>query len=308
MASANGKVILLGEHAVVYGVPALVVGIDRGATARVLPEEPAQLRINGARAPGTEPIEAFAALRRSLGVGESCVDAQLELPPGAGLGASAALGVAIARALVDDAGFGDASERVLSAADAWEKVFHGTPSGIDTTAAFYGGCFKFRRGHAPEFLSLERPLSLAIANTGPAASTKSMVEGVSRLRQRKPELVDKALEGIHSLVQNAALCLNADDRSGLGKLMDYNQMLLSGLFVSTPEIEQACSVAREAGAFGAKLTGAGGGGSVVALADDPQAIVQAWQRAGISGFVVTGTGHTTAGGPSIRETTPGRSK
>jgi mevalonate kinase len=94
------------------------------------------------------------------------------------------------------------------------------------------------------------------------------------------------LEGIHSLVHNAALCLLAGDLQGLGKLMDYNQMLLSGWFLSTPEIENACYAAREAGAWGAKLTGAGGGGAVIALAEDPDKIVAAWHRRGISGFVV----------------------
>src|SRR5690606_27105925 len=153
-----------------------------------------------------------------------------------------------------------------------EAVFHGNPSGIDTSAALYGRCFRFRRGHEPEFIPLKRPLHLAIGVAGPSASTRSMVESVARLRHRKPELVDKSLEGIRSLVNNATLCLEVGDLEGLGKLMDYNQMLLSGLFLSTPEIETACRIAREHGALGAKLTGAGGGGAVIALADQPERI------------------------------------
>ena len=98
------------------------------------------------------------------------------------------------------------------------------------------------------------------------------------------------MAGVHSLVENAALCLTAGDLSGLGKLMDYNQMLLAGLFLSTPEIETACHLAREAGALGAKLTGAGGGGAVIAVADDPDTIVDAWAQQGITGFV-TGSQH-----------------
>src|SRR5690606_3315749 len=112
---------------------------------------------------------------------------------------------------------------------------------------------------------------------GPSARTKTMVESVANLRRRRSELVDKSLEAIHSLVENAALCLKAGDLVGLGKLMDYNQMLLSGLFLSTSEIEDACRIARDEGALGAKLTGAGGGGSVIALAEDPDAIVAGWQ-------------------------------
>ncbi len=300
---AHGKVILLGEHAVVYGVPALALGIDRGARASVTagPSAAPSLRIDGRAVEAPEVLQALGALRseleapaseleaprRDLAASELSVAAELDVPTGSGLGSSAALGVAIARAALEALGRPASAERVLAAADAWERVFHGNPSGIDTTAAFYGGCFKFKRGLAPEFVELAAPLRLAIVKAGPAASTKTMVENVARLRERRPQLVDKTLEGIHSLVQNAALCLSAGDRTGLGKLMDYNQMLLSGLFLSTPEIERACAIARERGALGAKLTGAGGGGSVIALADDPDAIVEAWRQAGLEAFVAT---------------------
>lgn len=282
---AQGKVILLGEHAVVYGVPALAVGIDRGARASAHAEGEPTLSIDGNPVEGAEVRKAWGALRSELDAPELSVAAELEVPPGSGLGSSAALGVAIARAVLTALGRAPSAEAVLAAANAWERVFHGNPSGIDTTAAFYGGCFKFKRGLSPEFVELAAPLRLAIVKAGPAASTKTMVDSVARLRERRPELVDKTLEGIHSLVQNAALCLTAGDRVGLGKLMDYNQMLLSGLFLSTPEIERACGIARDRGALGAKLTGAGGGGSVIALADDPEAIVEAWQQEGLSAFV-----------------------
>jgi mevalonate kinase len=114
-----------------------------------------------------------------------------------------------------------------------------------------------------------------------------MVEAVARLRERKPELVDQTFEAIHVLVKNARLAIEAGDRSALGRLMDLNQMLLGGLFVSTPEIEQMCAVARAAGALGAKLTGAGGGGSVIALVASKSAsasVLAAWKGAGFEGF------------------------
>ncbi|HYP90745.1 MAG TPA: mevalonate kinase, partial [Polyangiaceae bacterium] len=119
----------------------------------------------------------------------------------------------------------------------------------------------------------------------PPASTKLMVEAVARQRERRPELFEKTLEAIRALVANAKLCLEAGDLPGLGSLMNYNQMLLSGMFVSTEGIERCCALAREAGALGAKLTGAGGGGAVIALCDgDSEPILAAWRSASIECF------------------------
>jgi len=115
-----------------------------------------------------------------------------------------------------------------------------------------------------------------------------MVAEVARLKARRPEVFAKSMEGIRSLVKNARLALEAGDVPGLGRLMDLNQMLLSGLMVSTAEIEQACRIARDAGAFGAKLTGAGGGGAVVAVCDrDPAPVLRAWRDAGLDCFSAT---------------------
>src|SRR5262249_42870420 len=100
-------------------------------------------------------------------------------------------------------------------------------------------------------------------------------------------IVAKTFEGIASLARNAKLAIEAGDRFALGRLMDLNQMLLGGLFVSTPEIESMCGLARDAGAFGAKLTGAGGGGCVVALVAGPSAqdkVLEAWRKAGFESF------------------------
>jgi mevalonate kinase len=134
-------------------------------------------------------------------------------------------------------------------------------------------------------LALARDLVLAIGLAGPPASTKAMVESVARLRERRPAVVDKALEGIRALVKNARLCLESGDLTGLGSLMNYNQMLLSGMFVSTEGIERCCGIARDAGALGAKLTGAGGGGAVIALCDgDSEPVLAAWRAAGIECF------------------------
>lgn len=307
--TACGKVILFGEHAVVYGVPAIAVGIDRGAWAEATPcpEGPATLHVRGWNIRVDEttsdvPVgrafrDLLAATReeqRAAGApvrGAVAVEAEADLPPGGGLGCSAALGVAVARALDPSA---DGST-IAARAAAWERVFHGNPSGVDAAVAAHGGCVLFQRGPGPDDKSIQRvripgPLRLCVGNSGQASSTKSMVDAVARLRERRPEITGKAFDAIHTLVKNARLAIEAGDLRAIGQLLDLNQMLLSGLFLSTPEIEQLCATARSAGALGAKLTGAGGGGCVVALVEgDAQAsaVLSAWKAEGFDGFATT---------------------
>jgi mevalonate kinase len=347
--TAHGKVILFGEHAVVYGIPALAVGIDRGAwaeasprtrevvrapdSASLLPSDstrpppphhlgpPSTLHVRGWNVTvsddATEDSLALArALRDILAVtrdaqraageapiGPVTVEAGADLPPGGGLGCSAALGVAVARAIDPRA----SSDTIASRVDAWERVFHGNPSGIDAAVSAHGGCVLFQRptdpgGQAVESengVELRRSIQrvrvpaaihLCIGHSGQASSTKSMVEAVARRRERRPEITQKTFDGIHTLVKNARIAIEEGDVRALGQFLDLNQMLLSGLFVSTPEIEQMCATARIAGALGAKLTGAGGGGCVVALVEDEAsgaAVLDAWKRDGFEGFATT---------------------
>lgn len=309
---ACGKVILLGEHAVVYGVPALAVGIDRGARADARTIDMGHskgsasarstglvstLRIEGGAQTSTDAgddlgrafsaiVEAASSDGREPQAFE--VVASTDLPPGAGLGCSAALGVAIGRALGEARGEAPDLERSVALAMAWERVFHGNPSGVDAAVAARGGAVRFVRGEAPEPLRLRKPLTIAIGNTGHPSSTKAMVEAVARLRDRRPGVFEKSLDGIRSLVGNARLALEAGDLRALGQLMDLNQMLLAGMGLSNDEIERLCALGREAGALGCKLTGAGGGGCVVALCDgDADPLVSTWRAAGFEAFAAS---------------------
>jgi mevalonate kinase len=303
---ASGKVILLGEHAVVYGAPALAAGIERGARAEaeLLPAgEASRLRLGGEVFTVTSADDRGRAFAALLAEGDPlpplAVTAESDLPPGAGLGSSAAIGVAVARAVLAASGQGITDEGTSGAvarATAWERVFHGNPSGIDAAAAAIGGCFRFTRAGGARPLAPGRDLILCVGLTGVSASTREMVEGVARLRARKPEVVDRTVEGITALVENAALAVEAGDLPALGKLMDLNQMLLAGLMLSTEAIEDLCAHARRAGALGAKLTGKGGGGSVLALAPDDDgaaAVLASWRAAGYEGFVTRVTASTS---------------
>jgi mevalonate kinase len=290
--SAAAKVILLGEHAVVYGSRALVAGLDHGAEAELRAASVAELvlgaeqhRLESPPSPEDSlPARAFRALLEALSAPPVAAEARLSIPAGAGLGASAAVGVALARAVSRLlAALGLPQPPIAGAALAWENVFHGNASGVDTAAAEHGGCLSFRRGEAPRPLLPGRPLELIVALVEPGASTRHMVAGVAERRARAPASVDAILDRIATLVPDAERQIELGNQVELGHLMVRNHELLVQLGVSTPRLDRAVHAALGSGALGAKLTGAGGGGCVVALvAPEQQArVLECWRREGL---------------------------
>ncbi|HEX2735902.1 MAG TPA: mevalonate kinase [Polyangiaceae bacterium] len=290
MARAFGKVILSGEHAVVYGTPALACGLAKGATATAARADHTTLSFESkVVAADSDTQRALETVLSELHLQPHAVDVRLDLPSGVGLGASAAIGVAVTLALFEANALEPTQADVLGIVDRWERVFHGNPSGVDAASALAGGCVRYVKGEGIRRVRLGQPLQLAIAVAGPPSSTRQMVEQVAGFRERNPAQFDRNLEAIATLVRNAELCLESGDLTGLGTLLDYNHMLLSGWFLSTPAIEDCRSLARALGALGSKLTGAGGGGCVIALAtpENVTAIVGAWQEAGFRAFAAT---------------------
>ena len=216
---ACGKVILLGEHAVVYGIPAIAVGIDRGASAfateavspsrLLVPEWDIDLAEDGEH----ELSRAFRALLAATGKSGSVrVEARADLPPGGGLGCSAALGVAIARALDPNADAALTATRAM----AWERIFHGNPSGVDAAVAAGGGCVLFEKGEGDRPNSIEPihargGISLVIGHSGLASSTKLMVEAVARVASAGRPRRSHALLGRHGMASVRHRALRRDD-------------------------------------------------------------------------------------------------
>ena len=300
--AAPGKVVLFGEHAVVYGRPAVaaVLGCGLGATVEA-GEAGAVLTIprwgkSGlvVRLADDRGIEAIArAFRIALeGVGldaESPVRVTLagRLPLGVGLGSSAAFAVAVLRGLADYNGVELSLEALMAGAQAVEEVFHGNPSGMDHTVVTHGGCLRFQRDQTPAFVPIRcaSPVPVVIASTPRQGTTREAVDRLRARWQAQPEPHERLFDAMAEITEAGIEALAQGDLGALGALFDLNHGCLSACGVSSLENETMVHIARKAGALGAKLTGAGHGGAIVAVTPERgDEVATALLEAGFAAF------------------------
>ena len=274
-ATAFGKVILGGEHAVVYGVPAIAAALPHGIElcATPLADRHADITLEIPQWDldlHLQPDNEHPVARAALEVLAFCdgpvrgwkITGRSQIPARAGLGSSAALTVALARLVLGQ----DAdNDEIRAASLAGESVFHGSPSGIDTELAIFGGVRRFVRGESVEALCLPKALSLWVVPSGIARNTADQVDKVRQRFLRFPEIQAPMLSAIAAGVRQMEAALNISDFKALAELFSIQHELLSALGVSSPALDGICAKAQLAGAWGAKLTGAGHGGSVLVL-------------------------------------------
>ncbi|SUZ66206.1 uncharacterized protein METZ01_LOCUS19060, partial [marine metagenome] len=291
---ASGKIILLGEHAVVYGRPALAAPIPLAVEARVVDSADTILLIPRwgieQRVPpmsenpqGLAGILALLLEQLDLASRSLTIEAFPNVPRAMGLGGSSALAVAVIRALSNHFKLDLSNERINELAFECERAAHGTPSGVDNTIATYGSTLLFENKEAPSFQEVRpaKSVSIAIGISGKESLTATTVARVRQAWERQPERYERIFDQIGDLTRAGTEALRDGAYQELGELMNLCHGYLNALQVSTPELEELIHIARRRGAAGAKLTGGGGGGSVIALCPDgAEDVVDAMQNSG----------------------------
>ena len=297
--SACGKIILLGEHAVVYGRRAIALPIPLAVEATVarggeginlvIPRWGLEQRIRPS-SQGLDGILHTMIEKLSLEKEAMTIEVFPHVPRAMGLGGSSALAVAVIRALDHGFDLGLSDGRVNELAFECETGVHGTASGIDNTIATYGSPLIYNNLNGPSFeeLKIGEPLPLVIGVTGKESLTAATVARVRQMWERYKPRYEALFDQIAALTEAGEEAVKSGHFSELGELMNLCQGYLNALQLSTPELEELIHIARTNGALGAKLTGGGGGGSMIALAPDAQdRVAQAMEDAGYTAIVTT---------------------
>ena len=290
-ASAPGKLILYGEHSVVYRGPAVVMAIDRRAKVYARKRKDNKIFIdadnlgfsgyfendvyhavsgNAWRGRNLAALNVSAKKTMEYIGAEGGVDLKVRsmIPIAVGLGSSAAICVATVSAVERLHEGGLKNEEISNVAFERETSIHGKPSGVDNNVSTFGGVMSYEKDVGFKHHKLAKEIPFIIGNSRKKRSTKRMVENVAALKERNPGVVDNFIDAMGNIAHNGLAALLKADLGTMGDLMDLNHGLLSGIGVSTMKLEILCHTARKNGALGAKLTGAGGGGCMIALSEE----------------------------------------
>lgn len=308
-AYAPGKVILFGEHAVVYQRPAIAAPVSQLRARAVV--EPAlrapsgQVRIIAPDIHLDSLLEdlplghPFSAIIQVVGnaVGKPHLPActlrvSSTIPVASGLGSGAAVAVACIRALSAYLGSPLPDDRVCALAYEIERIHHGTPSGIDNTVITYAQPVYYVRGEPIQLFKIGAPFTLVIGDTGIASPTAAAVGEVRQAWQANPQRFEKIFDAIGDIVCQARREIESGGVHALGALMDKNHTLLQQIGVSCAELDKLVDTARRAGAWGAKLSGGGRGGNMIAIVEPARAqvVFEALMSAGAKHALATRVG------------------
>ena len=302
-ASAPGKIILFGEHAVVYGRPALAVPVTQvHADVDIADSSRPGIWIH---APGVNLLAEWTSLPSDHPVASVLhnfffafgispfpnldISITSTIPVASGLGSGAAVTVALVRALSSTLQRPLSDEQVNAFAYEIEKLHHGTPSGIDNTVITYARPVYFIKGQPIETFAVGRPFTIVIGDTGISAPTKESVGDVRKLWEADKTLWEKVFDQVGEISNSAREQIESGHIESLGDLMNQNHALLQTMTVSSPELDRLVEAARRSGASGAKMSGGGRGGNMIALVENENApaVAEALLSAGAKRTIIT---------------------